>query len=161
LISGSVVNFTAGLGNPFTISTAGSGSPPTALAITSGTLPAGITFTNNGNGTATLNYDSSYTTPTTATLIITATDLDGDTAPQAFVVSVGPATAHHLFLGAQRSNPPVGQAINPALTVQVVDQFGNVVSSDGSTVTLGIGTNPSGGSFSGTYNVAAVNGVAT
>ena len=45
------------------------------------------------------------------------------------------------------------------MTVQ--DAAGNTVTSDSSSVTLAIGTNPGGGTLSGTTTVAAVNGVAT
>jgi hypothetical protein len=44
----------------------------------------------------------------------------------------------------------------------VVDQFGNVVTSDNTdTITLSIGTNPNGGTLSGTLTLTVVNGVAT
>ena len=47
----------------------------------------------------------------------------------------------------------------PKVTVQ--DAFGNTVTSDTSSVTLAIGTNPGTGTLSGTKTVSAVNGVAT
>ena len=54
-----------------------------------------------------------------------------------------------------------GAAISPAITVEVEDALGNLVTSDNSNVTLSIGSNPSGGNLLGTLTVAAVNGVAT
>jgi len=47
--------------------------------------------------------------------------------------------------------------------VEVVDQFGNLVNNDSTdTVTLSIGTDPSGGAtLSGTMTLTFVNGVAT
>src|SRR5260370_23198247 len=51
-------------------------------------------------------------------------------------------------------------AISPAVTVQVLDAFNNLTSSTAN-VTLAIGTNPGGGTLSGTTTVAAVSGVAT
>ena len=53
----------------------------------------------------------------------------------------------------------VAFARQPVVTVQ--DAAGNTVTSDSSSVTLAIGTNPGGGTLSGTTTVAAVNGVAT
>ena len=44
--------FTTGVADTFTITTAGGINPP--IVITSGTLPSGVTFTDNGDGTATL-----------------------------------------------------------------------------------------------------------
>ena len=65
-----------------------------------------------------------------------------------------------LFLQ-QPTDTPAGQTISPVV-VEVVDQFGNVEASDNSdTITLSIGTNPSGGTLSGTLSLTVVNGVAT
>ena len=47
------------------------------------------------------------------------------------------------------------------MQVSVEDANGNVVTSDNSSVTVAIGTNPGGGTLGGTLTVAAVNGVAT
>jgi len=54
-----------------------------------------------------------------------------------------------------------GQAITPALTVQVLDPFNNLVISDTSSITVALGANPNGGTLSGTFSVNAVGGVAT
>ena len=71
------------------------------------------------------------------------------------------SSASQLVFGQQPTNVQTGQAINPEVTVLVEDSNGNVVTTDNSNVTLTIGTNPSGGTLSGTLTVAAVNGVAT
>jgi len=47
------------------------------------------------------------------------------------------------------------------VTVQVVDQFGNLVTTDNSFVTLALGSNPGSSTLNGTLTVAAVGGVAT
>ena len=47
------------------------------------------------------------------------------------------------------------------MKVSVEDANGNVVTSDGSSVTIAIGANPGSGTLGGTLTVAAVNGVAT
>ncbi len=67
----------------------------------------------------------------------------------------------HLRFGQRPTNTVAGQVIAPAVTVQVVDQFGNIVASDTSNVTVAIGRNPGGSTLSGTLTVAAANGVAT
>jgi hypothetical protein len=54
-----------------------------------------------------------------------------------------------------------GVAIAPAVTVLLVDGNDDLVTTASGTVTVAIGTNPSGGTLSGTLSIAAVNGVAT
>jgi hypothetical protein len=76
-------------------------------------------------------------------------------------LTVSPSAADHLVLLQQPTDTAAGQTISPVL-VAVVDQYGNVVTSDNSdSVTLSIGTNPSGGTLSGTLALTVVNGVAT
>src|SRR5207302_1484615 len=53
-----------------------------------------------------------------------------------------------------------GVAISPAITVQIVDEFGNLTTSTAN-VSMAIGTNPGSGTLSGTTTIAAVGGVAT
>src|SRR5258706_1518327 len=52
-------------------------------------------------------------------------------------------------------------AISPAVQVAIEDVFGNTVTSSTATVTVAIGTNPGGGTLTGTASLAAVAGVAT
>ena len=54
-----------------------------------------------------------------------------------------------------------GFAITPAVTVTVQDAYGNTITSSNASIAVAIGTNPGGGTLSGTKTVAAVNGVAT
>jgi hypothetical protein len=75
-----------------------------------------------------------------------------------FNITVG--TANKLAFSQQPTNTQAGSPIAPAVMVQVQDQFGNLVSSDASNVSITIS---SGGAFSGgsTTTVAAASGVAT
>ncbi len=66
-----------------------------------------------------------------------------------------------LAFGQQPTAATAGSTISPAITVQVEDSLGNVVTSDNSKVTLSIANNTGGATLSGTVTVAAVNGVAT
>lgn len=79
--------------------------------------------------------------------------------------------ASKLILLNQPNNTRQGCRINGGLIpgynqattgiiVGVADSNGNIVTTDTSTATVAIGTNPSGGTLSGTTSVAAVNGVA-
>jgi Beta-propeller repeat len=78
-----------------------------------------------------------------------------------FVVNA-PARATSLAFGVQPANTAAGAAINPAVTVQILDQFGHVFSTDNTDqVTVAVAGGPGGftGSSSTTANVS--NGVAT
>lgn len=81
--SATSTSFTQSSAGTFTVTT--TGSSPTAVLTSSGTLPSGVTFTDNGNGTATLAG-----TPTNAgtfPLTFTATNVGG--APtQSFTLTV-------------------------------------------------------------------------
>ncbi len=81
--SAAATTFTQGNAGSFTIACAGF---PTATISQSGTLPAGVTFVNNGNGTATLTG-----TPTVAgtfNLVLTGSNGVGANAIQNFTLSV-------------------------------------------------------------------------
>jgi streptogramin lyase len=65
-----------------------------------------------------------------------------------------------LAFGTQPSNTTAGSTITPAVTVKLLDDAGNQTTSTTS-VTVAIGTNPAGGTLSGTLTVAAVGGMAT
>jgi hypothetical protein len=74
---------------------------------------------------------------------------------------VTPAAADHLLFLQQPTDSAAGQTMSPVI-VEIVDAFGNVEISDNSdTITLAIGTSPSGGTLSGTLTLTVVNGIAT
>src|SRR5262249_45991333 len=54
-----------------------------------------------------------------------------------------------------------GQVLSPAVTVQVEDQFHNLVTASSASVTLAIASGPSGATLGGTTTVQATNGIAT
>jgi hypothetical protein len=70
------------------------------------------------------------------------------------------AGAHHLAFTVEPVST-TGGATMADVTVEVRDIADGVISGDTSSITIAIGTNPSGGALSGTATVAAVNGVAT
>jgi hypothetical protein len=78
-----------------------------------------------------------------------------DSAPFA----IAPAAADHLGFGQQPTTTAAGQAISPAVTVSVLDPFGNVVTADTSKVTVALSAGP--GALAGTLTAAAAGGVAT
>ncbi len=75
------------------------------------------------------------------------------------IVVQAPAT--HLAFLQQPTDTVAGQAITPAVTVAVEDQFGNVVAGDTSTVTLTVASGPGTFTAGSTTAVAASNGLAT
>ncbi len=96
---------------------------------------------------------------TAGTYALTATD--GALAPDTSTsFAVRPAAAAQLAFAQQPSNAVAGQAIAPAVQAAVEDQFGNLVTTDGSTVTVTL----SSGTFEGgsaTVSAPASGGVAT
>jgi hypothetical protein len=78
-------SFIVGSAGSFTVTTA-----PTATSITkSGTLPSGVTFTDNGNGTATLAGTPAAGTGGSYPITITASNGTPPNATQAFTLTVG------------------------------------------------------------------------
>src|SRR5207247_772198 len=77
----------------------------------------------------------------------------------AFNVAVGTPT--QLVFSVQPSNTTAGAAIAPAVQVTAQDAQGNTATQFSGNVTAALGTNPGGGTLSGTATVAAVAGVAT
>src|SRR5439155_268818 len=91
------------------------------------------------------------------TLTAASAGLTGATS-SAFNITAGAAA--QLAFSAPLSNATAGAGL-PAMQVIVQDALGNLVTSSTATVTAAIGTNPGGGTLSGTVSRAAVAGVAT
>ena len=106
-------------------------------------FPAGVTFKTAGSWT--------FTATDAATPSITA----GVTTQ----VAAGPAT--QLQFTVQPNDAIAGSAIAPPVVVTAYDAFANEAMSFTGTVSVTIGTNPTGGGLSGTLQAAAVAGVAT
>jgi len=89
----SAASATATAGTPLSFTVTTAGSPTTAYTTTvthSGALPAGVSFSNNGNGTATLAGTPSATSGGTYPITFTATNSAGTTT-QSFVLTVSAA----------------------------------------------------------------------
>jgi len=98
------------------------------------------------------NVGTGYTLRATATGLTQATST-------AFNIVVGSAT--QLAFTVQPVATTAGVAITPAVKVTARDAIGNPATSFTGNITVAIGTNPVGGTLSGTKTVAAVAGVAT
>src|SRR5438034_1123646 len=139
-----------------------------SVAITAGTGRGGATLFGTRTvapvlGVATfpnlsIDKSGSVKTGTGYTLSATAAGLTGVTS-EPFDITPGAAT--QLVFSIQPRAAAAGAHIAPPVEVTALDVSGNLVPTFTCTVTVAIGTNPAGGTISGTTTVAAVAGVAT
>jgi hypothetical protein len=122
----------------------------------SGTL-SGTTTNAAVAGVATFPSLSVDRTGTGYALTAAATGLTGATS-DTFTITPGPAT--QLAFTVEPSSSPPGATIAP-VQVTAHDALGNAATGFTESVTITLGTNPGGGTLSGTTTVAATAGVAT
>ncbi|PYP29442.1 MAG: hypothetical protein DMD55_01505, partial [Gemmatimonadetes bacterium] len=122
-----------------------------------GTL-SGHTTVAASAGVATLADLSLDRAGTGYTLTAAGGGLSGATSA-AFNITVGAAT--QLVFTVQPSTAVAARTISPAVQVAARDAQGNLVSAFAGSVTVALGTNPSGGTLAGTTTVTAAGGVAT
>ena len=148
-------NTVTGVAQTVTIAIENNAGPGGVL---SGTNPVSV---NTGTGQAAfanLSIDkmgNGYTLTATGNSVSTT---PGTVVSSSFNVTVGAAAK--LVFGQQPTNTAAGASISPAVTVRIEDA-GNNLTSDTRSVTVAIGTNPSGGTLGGTTSVSAVSGIAT
>jgi hypothetical protein len=154
-------NQTVTAGQTATFTAAASGSPPPTVQWQLST-DGGATFSDIAGATApTLSFVPTLVAQTGNQYRAVFTNAAGTATSSAVTLTVTPAAADHLVFLQQPTDTAAGQTMG-AVLVEVVDAFGNVETSDNSdTITLSIGTNPSGGTLSGTLTLTVVNGVAT
>ena len=99
--------FTVGTAGSFTVTTTGK---PTPSVTETGTLPSGVTFRDNGNGTATLSGTPASGSGGTYSLTITANNGVGSAANQTFTLTVNQA-------------PAISSANNATFTVGTAGSF--------------------------------------
>jgi Putative Ig domain/Cohesin domain len=122
---------------------------------TASNLPTTVAINGNGLGLflVTIPHAGSYS--------ISVADSSGNYTGSSPTVSVTPGSSARLAFAAQPVDTPTGVTL-PAVTVQVLDAFGNVVTGDNAdTVTLGIGSGPGPFTAGSTTTAAVHNGVAT
>jgi len=105
ITSANNTTFSVGTDGNFTVMA--SGTPAPSLTET-GALPTGVTFVNNGNGTATLSGTPASGTSGTYTLTITASNGVGAAANQTFTLTVNQAPA---ITNLSPTSGPVGTAV--------------------------------------------------
>ncbi|HKC46545.1 MAG TPA: Ig-like domain-containing protein [Gemmatimonadales bacterium] len=140
-------NVATGFSGSVTVSLASNPTGATLLGTTTEAAVAGVaTFTD-------LHIDktgSGYTLQAVSASVTGATS-----AP----LTIGPAQAATLVFTVQPGAVTAGSSV--PIQVEATDQFGNVEPSFADSVMVAIGTNPGGGTLSGTTRVLAMNGSAT
>ena len=107
ITSAASATLTVGTAGTFTVTTAHQFPSPPTISITSGSLPAGVTFVDNGDGTATLSGTPAAGTGGVYDLSITASNGTGAPSVQAFTLTVDEATS---FASATSTAFTVGSA---------------------------------------------------
>jgi hypothetical protein len=124
-----------------------------------GILPADYTFTIGDKGTHTF---SDLILKTAATETVTVTDKANGSLVGNTAITITPAAATHLAFLQSPTSVASGATISPAVKVEVLDAYNNIVVSDNQhVVSIAIGVNPSSGVLSGTHSVTVSSGIAT
>ena len=147
--SGNSTTFIGGQGNSFSITT--DSSFPTPTLSESGPLPTGVSFTDNGNGTATLHGMPAAGTSATFPFTITAHNGIGSDATQNFTLTVN--TVH--FAISVPTGVLTGKAFN--FTVTALDSSNSTVTGYSGTVHF----TSSDGAATLPANAVLTNGVGT
>ncbi len=106
ITSASSTTFTVGASETFTVNATGF---PTPAVSVSGSLPPGITFTNNGNGTATLGGTPASGSGGVYTLTLTASNGVAPDATQTFTLTISGPTQVLAITSASSASFIVGQ----------------------------------------------------
>jgi hypothetical protein len=125
-----------------------------------GVLPVDYTFVGADNGVGI--FTSAATLKTAGNSTVTATDtatltIAGTSSP----INVSAAAGSSLVFVQQPTNAASSVAVSPAMTINVLDSFGNVAVGSSASITLAIAANPASGTLGGTATVAALSGLAT
>lgn len=143
-------------GNLATASTA-------AVSLSLGTNPGGATLSGEATvnavaGVATFSGLSLNQAGTGYTLVAASAGLPVVASAAFDVIPGAPAT---LTFVTQPTNTVAGDAISPAVQVEVRDALGNLVTNASTQVTLALGNNPGGATLGGTTTVGTDAGIAT
>jgi hypothetical protein len=124
-----------------------------------GAMLSGATMVSAVGGVATFADLALDRAATGYALTATAEGVTGGATSAAFAVTPAPATA--LVFAQEPSNTVAQQAINPPVLIAVRDSLGNTVTSATTSITIALGTDPTGSAtLFGTRTVSAEGGVA-
>ncbi|HSQ32186.1 MAG TPA: IPTL-CTERM sorting domain-containing protein, partial [Gemmatimonadaceae bacterium] len=163
--AGGVATVTATLSRPtsriVTVNLAFAGTATAAdytASATAITIAAGLT---SGSITLTAVDDTGAELDETLVVDVAAVTNALEDGTQQVIATITDDDPASLAFATQPSTAVAGEAIAPAVTVQVLDASGRPVPASTASVALAIGSNPAGGTLSGTLTVSAVGGVAT
>ena len=108
ITSANTAAFAAGKAGTFTVTT--TGSPTPKITITAGSLPSGVTFRNNGDGTATLSGAPGGGTGATFQVTFTAANGVAPDATQSFTLTVTATTQAPAITSANTAAFAAGKA---------------------------------------------------
>jgi hypothetical protein len=108
ITSGNATTFRVGIAGNFTVTTT-AGYPVATTITQTGTLPSGVSFTDNGDGTATLSGTPAAGTTGSYPLTITASNSAGSTQ-QSFTLTVQPANSSPVITSADHATFTKGSA---------------------------------------------------
>ncbi|MBI4422035.1 MAG: Ig-like domain-containing protein, partial [Gemmatimonadetes bacterium] len=139
----------------------GSGNLVSGISVTLASTGTGNTLTpalgtTGADGVMTALFNSTRAESKT----ISAT-IGGVLVNDKATVAVSAADPSSLAFTVQPTNTTAGAAITPAVQVAAQDDYGNTTTTFTNDVTVAIGSNPSGGTLSGTATVRPAEGVAT
>ncbi|XXF79957.1 hypothetical protein P2318_09465 [Myxococcaceae bacterium GXIMD 01537] len=123
-----------------------------------GSVLSGTTTVNAADGRATFPGLSLDKVGSGYTLVASSSTVPESTSA-AFDVVAGPA--ERLVFTAQPTSVVAGAHMSPAVTVTVLDAFGNAATSFADPVTVALGNNPGGSTLAGVLDPTPVAGVAT
>jgi hypothetical protein len=151
ITSGSAFTMTSGASGTFTVQTTGY---PTPSLSETGALPSGVTFTDNGNGTASLTGPGNSATPGTYNFTVNATNGVGSAAAQPFTLTIlaqSPTPTTGNVAGTVTAAPGGAPLANICVYLYAV---GNTSSSSGATCSLSNGYYELDEVAPGNYDVA-------
>jgi hypothetical protein len=126
------------------------------------TIVADAGYSGAGSGWKVVADTVTYRNQGTFTVSLTVHDADGsDASTSSTSIHINPAPPSQVVIQQTPASGTAGSALSPAVVVAVEDQFGDVVATDSSTVTLSIATGPGAFTATSTVSVSAVNGIAT
>jgi len=136
------------------------GNPIAGAAVVLAATGSGNTVTQPAGTTNAGGVAGGTISSTVAGAKILSATIAGVAITQQDTVTVDAGAAAGLAFTVQPANATAGATISPAIQVEAQDAFGNLDTAFTGTVTIAIGTNPSGGTLSGTVTHAATDGVA-
>jgi hypothetical protein len=121
-------------------------------------LPAAYQFKAADAGAHTF----SVTLESAGSQTVTATDSQTSSLNGGGTVVVSPGAKSKLFFNVQPASAIAGVALAPAVQVEILDAYNNLVTSDSiDSITIGLGLNPGGAALNGTTTEVVSAGIAT